>query len=483
MNAQRSTLDVDVAIIGAGVVGCAIAMRLSRARLDYCVIERRHDVAEETSKSNTGVADCGWECAPGSLEADIITSSSRRWEEIGDRLDTPFRRCGGLSIARTAEEEARLGDILAAAEANGVRARRMDAGELRRRAPYVIPEARAAVEVPDEGVIDSIRLTLGYAELAARNGVRFFLNQPLVGAEVRAERIRGAVYARHRSPSARFVVDAAGLGADAVSMILGAEEFSIWPRRGEYLLIDREVGQRIDHIVTQLPNEHTRGVMVVPATHSSLLLGPTADDDDDKFDRSTNSVVLERVLAECRTLVSGLRREDVIKSFTGLRPATERTYRVEQSTMTKNLIHACGIRSTGVSGSPGIADRVHDLLVDAGLNAPQDSRALDRLPRRPRISEGASCETMALDPLGRTVVCACEKVTAREIHDAMRSAVPACSISGIAKRTRATWGRCQGAACLSGVSFIASQYLDGPAWALPFGEDVATLGVAESSRA
>jgi glycerol-3-phosphate dehydrogenase len=478
---KRRSLDVDVAIVGAGVVGCSIAARLSQMRLDVCVLERRHDVADETSKSNTGVADSGWECVPGSLEAEIITRSSPRWEEICDRLDVPFRRCGGLSIARDADEERRLDEIVAAADANRVRTRRLDAGELRKLAPYVVPDALGAVEVPDEGVIDSIRLTLGYAELAARNGVIFCFGAPVVGADVADAHVR-ELYTPALTVRPGFVVNAAGLGADAVAGLLGAEEFTIWPRRGEYLLVDREVGRHVDHIVTQLPNEHTRGVMVVPATHHSLLLGPTADDDEDKFDRSTHGDVLERVLAECRTLVPDLRREDVIKSFAGLRPASERTYRIEPSEIVKNLIHACGIRSTGVSGSPGIADHVHDLLVDAGLSAPADPHAVERIPRRARLSEGATCETMAGDPLGRTVVCACEKVTAREIHDALSAPLPARSITGVAKRTRATWGRCQGAACLSGVSFIASQYLAGPAWALPFGEPAATLGVSEARR-
>jgi glycerol-3-phosphate dehydrogenase len=157
-------VDADVAIVGAGVVGCSIASQLSHDDLEVVVLERRHDVAEETSKANTGVTDSGWECTPGSLEADLVIRSSRRWEEICDRLDVPFKRCGSLSLARSDQEIPRLAEIAEAAATNGVRVRRLGEREIREVAPFVTDTAVAALEVPDEGVIDSLRLTLGYAE-------------------------------------------------------------------------------------------------------------------------------------------------------------------------------------------------------------------------------------------------------------------------------------------------------------------------------
>lgn len=471
-----SAHDVDVLIVGAGVVGCSIAARLSQDALTVAVAERRHDVVDETSKSNTGVADCGWECEPGTLEADLILRSSPRWEEMSERFDAPFRRCGGLSLARTEEEAGRLDGIVAAAHGNGVRARRLSGDEARALVPCIGPDIVAAVDVPDEGVIDSIRLTLGYAELAARNGVRFFCNAPVVGADVHDGRVLEV-----RTPGERFrpryVVNAAGLGADTVSRLIGAEEFRVWPRRGEYLLADREDGAAIPRVITQLPNPHTRGVMVVPSTHGSLLLGPTATDAEDKADRSTHGAVLEEIWQQCLELVPSLAGADVIKSFAGLRPASDRNYRVEPSARVANVVQACGVRSTGVSSSPAMGEHVRELLRELGLRCVPRAEALASIPRRLRLADALDCDALAADPLGRTVVCACEKVTALEIHEALRGPVPARSIAGVAKRTRATWGRCQGSACLSGVSFITSLYRDGDAWSLPVSEPDATLGV------
>jgi glycerol-3-phosphate dehydrogenase len=482
MGAQGSLTDVDVLIVGAGVVGCSIAASLSRDALDVVVVERRHDVVDETSKSNTGVADCGWECEPGTLEADLILRSNPCWEEIADRLDVPYRRCGGVSLARGPEQAEDVDDIVAGAHRNGVKSvRKLTAEEAREVAPFISDGVSAALEVPDEGIIDSIRLTLGYAELAARNGTRFVLGAPLVAADVRERRIR-AVHTPVESFRPRAVVNAAGLGADLVSRLLGGEDFRVWPRRGEYLLVDREFGRSIDKVVTQLPNSHTRGVMVVPSTHGSLLLGPTAEDDEDKGDRSTHGVVLERVLSECASLVPSVADAPLIKSFAGLRPASDLNYRVGLSDEVDNLVQACGIRSTGVSASPAVGEYVRDLVLDLGIGGAPRRGAVDRIPKRPRLAEAKHCGELAGDPLGRTVVCACEKVTAREIHDALTAPIPARSVAGIAKRTRATWGRCQGSACLSGVTFIASLYHEGEAWSLPMAEPAATLGVGRASH-
>ena len=158
------TLDVDVAVVGAGVVGCAVAARLSLDRLSVAVLERRHDVADETSKSNTGVTDSGWECQPGTLEAKLVSESSLLWEEVADRFDVPFKRCGGLCIARSDDEVPGLREVHETATRNGVRTRLLSRDDTLTLAPYVAPTVCGAVEVPNEGIVDSIRLTLGYAE-------------------------------------------------------------------------------------------------------------------------------------------------------------------------------------------------------------------------------------------------------------------------------------------------------------------------------
>ena len=436
-------IDLDVLIVGAGVIGCSIAASLSRHDVSVAVVERRHDVVDQTSKSNTGLADSGWECKPGTLETDLILGSSPRWEEVSERFDAPFRRCGAICVARSPEEAGRIDTIVGAARSNGALVRRLTGDEARELVPCLSKDVVAAIDVPNEGVIDSLRLTLGYAELAALNGVEFHLQSPVSGAVVRNRRVE-EVHTPRSTFRPRFVVNAAGLGADDVSRLLGGEDFRVWPRRGEYLLVDRALATAIPRAVTQIPNPHTRGVMVVPSTHGSILLGPTADDDEDKDDRSTHQSVLERVRQESAALIPMLATAPVIKSFAGLRPASDRTYRVEVSEQVDNLIQACGIRSTGVSASPAMGEYVHGLLRDADLRSKPRPGAHQRVPRRPRLADALDGSSVSDDPLGRTVICACEKVTAREIHDALTAPLPARSIAGIAKRTRATSGPLSG---------------------------------------
>jgi len=471
--------DLDVLIIGAGVVGSAIACRLSEFDAKVAVIDRRHDIAEEASKSNSGIAASGWTLPAGSLEAQLVCASSPRWEDVCRRLGVPFRRCGTVAIARTAEDAEQIPQLVRNAEANGVKVRALTPGEVVAVAPHATPDSAGGVEVPAEGVIDSIRLTIGYGELAAANGVHFYFAEPLLGATTAGDEV-----VEVRTPGMvlrpRFVVNAAGLGADTVSRALGCEDFEIIARRGEWLLLDREFGRRVPRILTMMPTERTHGIMVIPTAHGTCLLGPTAEDLDNKHDRSTSADVLAGVLRECRTLMPGIDERYVIKSFSGLRPHSERTYRIERSALKPNVIQAAGIRSTGVSGSLGIADHVLELLHQAGLDRPPKASFASGLDALLPFSEALDCRLAAATALGRTVVCACEKVTAAEIHRSLTSPLPARSISGIAKRTHATWGRCQGSACLSGVSFIASLYLGGQAWELPFGEPGSTLGVARA---
>jgi glycerol-3-phosphate dehydrogenase len=474
--------EVDVLIVGAGVVGAAIACRLSQLDVTVAVIDRRHDVAEETSKSNSGIAASGWALPAGGLEAQLVCASSPRWEDICGRLGVPFGRCGAVAIARTQQEAERIPELVRNATANGVETRVLTPDQVARAAPYATPNAAGGIEIPAEAVIDSIRLTIGYGELAALGGVRFYFGEPLLNATSS----RGEVV-EVRTPGTalrpRYVINAAGLEADSVSAILGGEDFRITARRGELLLMDREFARRVPRILTMLPTERTHGIMVIPTAHGTCLLGPSAEDLDNKHDRSTSADVLQYVLRECRTLMPGIDERHVIKTFSGLRPHAERTYRIEPSATVRNVIQVAGIRSTGVSASPGIADYVLTLLQRAGLDAAPKADAPDSLDITRPFGGILDCAGTAVTPSGRTVVCACEKVTAADIHRAMSSALPARSISSVAKRTHATWGRCQGAECLPGVTSIICQHLGVQPWEVPYGEPGSTLGVARARRA
>jgi glycerol-3-phosphate dehydrogenase len=472
----------DVVVVGGGVIGCAIARRLSLTTARVAVVEAAHDVGEGASKGNTGIATCGADCTPGTLEAELVTRSAPGWEALCASLDTPWERIGTLCVALTEDEEAGLGRLVEQARANGCEAELLSRPQARQLEPMLAESARAAVHIPADGIVDSLRLTIGYAELAARNGVRFLFSAPVAGFEVDDERLT-AVRTPVATLRARFVVNAAGVGAGDVSAMAGGEPFRCWPRQGQYWLLDRELGGRFRKVVGGVPSERTRGIYCVPTTNRSLLLGPTADDREDPADRAVSRDVLEQVMEAARRLVPAVRREYAIKTFAANRPASEPTYRLEADRRRPNLIHAAGIRSTGVSGSPAIAEHVHELLAQAGApvldERPRALTALEPLPRllhHPRPEE-----LFAVDARYGQVVCACEQVTAAEIAGAFAMALPPRSVDGLRKRTRATGGRCQGAVCLAGVSFLCSLHGGSAPWLLAQSEPAATIGVGPAN--
>jgi glycerol-3-phosphate dehydrogenase len=442
--------DYDVVIVGGGVVGCAIARRLSFTTARVALVEAADDVGEGASKGNTGIATCGADCPPGSLEAELVTRSSPGWEALCATLDTPFRRIGGLAVARTPEEEGTLQSLLQNARANGCDAEIVTGERARAIEPMLTPSARAALHVPADAIVDPLRLTIGYAELAARNGVDVLLDTPATGFRTAGERLTHVE--TPRGPlAAGFVVNAAGIEADTIARLAGGEPFSTWPRQGQYWLLDREIGARFRAVLGGVPGAESRGVYCVPTTHGSLLLGPTARDGTDRGDRAVDTASLDAVFAAARRLAPQLDRRWAIKTFAANRPASEPGYRIGVDRNRPNLVHAAGIRSTGVSSSPALAELVHDILGRAGApvhdERPGAATALEPVPRLFGHADPAAL--FARDPAYGEVVCPCEQVTAAEVGAALEMRLPARSVDGLRKRTHAAAGRCQGSACLA----------------------------------
>src|SRR5713226_121846 len=349
-----SDSEVDVTVIGGGVVGTAIAFRLSQTTAKVCLVEQADDLAEGASKGNSGIAECGYDTAPGSLETRLIRASNPRWEELSRRLDVPFKRMGSLCTAITDEQAGRLPHLMEVAQANGVTAELVSADEARRLEPLISEECRGALFLPEEGIIDPLRLTFGYAELAALNGAQVWLSAPVTGFG-RVDGRLSAVMTPRGTIATRYVVNAAGVQADTMSALAGGEVFRMWPRKGQFWILDRDFGARMRHLVVAVPTPTTRGVLVVPTTHGSVLLGPTAEDLEDRYDRATASDALQAVFEKARALVPSVSLDFAIKTFAGARPASDPVYRIKRDPMVPNLVHAAAIRSTGVSSSPAVA--------------------------------------------------------------------------------------------------------------------------------
>jgi glycerol-3-phosphate dehydrogenase len=467
--------DYDVIVIGGGVLGTAVAARLAMTSASVCLLEEADDVGEGASKGNAGIATTFY-APPGTLEAELIASSWPRWEDICDRLDVPFSRPGALTVAISDEQASQLAGICADAVAAGTRAELLTAAQARDLEPMLTPQCRGAVHLPDEALIDPVRLTCAYAELAAANGAVIRLCCPAMGFASADGRLT-AVETPAGWFGARWVVNAAGLGSGVLSALAGGEDIRIWPRKGQYWVLDRAFGERLHKMVLPVPLPHTRGVQVVPTTNGSALLGPDAQEISDPADKGTDPDSLQAILRLTEQLVPDVSLDYAIKTYAANRAACDETVRARPDAQRPNLLHV-GNRSTGVSASPGTADRVLELLRQAGLDCPDRPDPVRRLAKVRRLLLDPDPESLpAADPRYRQVVCVCEQVTAAEIAAAFDRHLPPRSIEGIRKRTRATGGRCQGSVCMVGVAFLCSIHTGLPPAAIRHGSGGATLGV------
>lgn len=444
-------LDTDVAIVGAGVVGCAIARELSRYELSVTLLEAGPDVGAGTSKANTALLHTGFDAKPGTLEARLV---ARGYELLGDyaeRVGIPVERTGALLVAWNDEQVAEFPGILARArECGHADLRELGVDELYRREPMLGPGARGALEVPGEGLVCPFTTPLAYATEAVLAGCDLRRSTPVSAVE----RLGGGGF-RLTLPggslSARYLVNAAGLRSDELDRMLGHDDFTVTPRRGELIVFDKLARPLVRHIVLAVPTKITKGVLIAPTVFGNVMLGPTAEDVERKDDTGSTRAGLDYLRAEGARIMPELLRHEVTAVYAGLRAATE--HADYQLTVHAPEGYACvgGIRSTGLSASMAIAEHVRGELGAAGLRLEPKEGGPPEF-RMPNIGEAGErpygqAELIERDPGYGRVVCFCERVTRGEIEDALAAPVPAVDLDGLRRRTRAHMGRCQGFFC------------------------------------
>jgi glycerol-3-phosphate dehydrogenase len=471
----------DVVIIGAGVVGAAIARELSRYQLTVILADAANDIGTGTTKANTAILHTGFDAVPGSLESRLLRRGCALLTDYAALAGIPVERTGALLVAWTAEQQRELPLIQERARQNGYdRVRPVAAAELYHREPHLGPGALAALEIPDESVICPWTTPLAYATEAVRAGVRPMLGTRVTGA--RAEGGPGGARGEHVLSTtrgtlcARWVVNAAGLHSDRVDAMLGGDGgFTIRPRRGELIVFDKLARPLIGSILLPVPTTQSKGVLVAPTVYGNVLLGPTAQDIDDRDDTATTAGGLASLTAAGRRIVPRLPEEEVTATYAGLRAATEhRDYQIRVDA-TRRYACAAGIRSTGLSASLGIAEHVVGLMGEAGL--PLHGRnGTAAPPLMPYIGQAGTrpyqdAALIAADPDYGRIICHCERVTRGEIRDALASTLPPADFDGLRRRTRVLNGRCQGFYCAATVSALMAE-LPGGARATAGGRQV-----------
>jgi glycerol-3-phosphate dehydrogenase len=442
----------DVAVIGAGVVGCAVARRLTLAGARVVVVEKAPDILDGASKGNSGILHTGFDAPPGSLEQRCIAAGYREYLEIRERLNLPLLDCGALVLAWTEAEEARLPALMEQARANGVD----DVTPLTRTQvldlePQLSPRLRAGFRVPREHVIDPWSAPTAYLLQALANGA-----EVRRGCELLGGRFDGTAWLLDTSAGplrARAVVNCAGLYGDIVDeRLLGARGFTIRPRKGQFVVFDKAAAALVKSIILPVPTATTKGVVLCRTAYGNLLVGPTAEEQESRCDTSTDGETLRRLHAKGIEMLPALAEVPVTATYAGLRPGSEeKDYRL-QSHPERRYVTVGGIRSTGLSSALGLAGEVERLLADFGeaYVAPKDIE----WPQVGAISEAAPRAWS--EPGNGGIVCHCELVTRREIEEALSGPLAAQGLAGLKRRTRVTMGRCQGFYCLGTLAQITA---------------------------
>jgi len=454
----------DILIIGAGVVGTAIARELSKFELKVMVVDKNDDVGGDASKSCSSCISTEFTLAPYSLESKICQSSRPMFDQLCKSLDIPIHYCGNIMPAVNQEQFEKIPNILKNAFENGVydveyRTRE----EILEMEPNLNPDVLGGLYSPRDTQINLFLLVIAQAENAAENGVEFLLDCKVEDIKVYNNTIE-CVKTTKGDIKAKYVINAAGLFSDEIARMVGECDFTVHPRKGQFYLLDRDTSVSVSHIISPIPLPHTRGKLVIPTVDGNILVGPTAEDLEDKFDKKTTREGLEEVEREAKMLVPGLKFKDTITQFVGLRPAREpEGYYIDLSKKVKGYLGISGIRSSGLTGSLGIAKyTVQQILWNAGLVL---NRKKNFISKRKGIVSFANASDrerdrlIAKDPLYGHVICRCEKITESEIVQAIHRPIGARTIDGIKRRVRAGMGRCQGGFCGPQVFSILSREL------------------------
>ncbi|MDT5077803.1 MAG: glycerol-3-phosphate dehydrogenase [Mycobacterium sp.] len=443
----------DVVVIGAGIVGAAIARDLASTGLHITLVEARDDVGDGTSKANTALLHTGFDATPGTLESRLVARGYHLLGAYAEQTGIPVERTGALLVAWTDEEVEALPSLKDKAERNGYQACELvDAAEVYRRVPELGAGALAGLTVPGEAIICTWTTNLALATDAVRRGVTLRRGAEVTDVIPRTDDSDYTTLVTGTGDiRGRWIVNAAGLGSDYLDAKFGYHRFTVTPRRGELFVFDKLARPMVPCIVLAVPSSRGKGVLVSPTIYGNVMVGPTSEDLEDRTATGTSEDGFEFLLTRGRALMPTLFDEELTASYAGLRAAIDHgDYLIDVDT-TQQYVLVGGIRSTGLTSGMAVAEHVMGLLAGTGLDLTPRAE-LPPPPKMPNIGEAFTrpyqdAERIAEDPAYGRIVCFCERVSAGELRDTFDSPIPPADLDGLRRRTRVMNGRCQGFYC------------------------------------
>jgi len=455
----------DIAIIGAGVTGALAARALSRYALNIALLERQNDAGAGTTKANSAIVHAGFDAEPGTHKAKFNAPGCAAMPALCETLHVPYENTGSVVLAFDEEDRRMLEVLKARGEQNGVPGLEILEGDaLFALEPNANPDCTGGLYAPTAGIVCPYELAIAGTECAAANGVEFYrefavktIDRNEDGFTCHAE--------DGREIKAKVVINATGVHADNIARLIGDHSFNITPCKGEYLLLDQTQAGIVNTVVFQCPSAMGKGVLISPTVHGNVLIGPNAEDIEDRDDLTTTDAALREVQDVVARSVPNYRIRDVITSFAGVRARCDRhDFVIEHSAVDKRFIHAGGIESPGLSAAPAVADYLVELVKEvwedkltlkanwnSGREKPIRVHALSREEYTALVKE---------QPAYGRIICRCETISEGEIIHAIHAPAGARDIDGVKRRTRSGMGRCQSGFCGTKLIEIISRELE-----------------------
>ena len=456
----------DVVIIGAGVIGGMLSRELSKYDLSVCVLEKENDVAMGASKANSGIVHGGYDPVPGTLKAKLNSEGVEQLFHAAAELHVPCKRNGSMVCAFSSEEEPLLEELYQQGQENNIPGLKILSGdEARMIEPHLSVAVTKVLCVTNAGIVCPYELTIAAIGNAMDNGVKLIRNFEVSGIS-RENDVFTVTAKSGEHVKGKYLVNCAGGYSDKIAQMAGDGFFTIIPRAGEYMLLDKEEGSRVSHTLFQCPTADGKGILVSPTVDGNLLVGPTAVKVETPGSNDTTAGGLSAVERLAAKSVPSVNFRQVITSFTGVR-ASEKNgeFILKASDCVPGLVHAGAIDSPGLTCCVSIAKYLTDILHKQGLclieksswqGCRQDPHAFRKM------SDEEKDAFIRQHPEYGKIVCRCETVSEGEILNAIRNNPPALDVDGVKRRTRSGMGRCQGGFCGPYVMELLSREMNVP---------------------
>lgn len=440
----------DVAVIGAGVIGTCVARELSRYNFKIALIEKDNDVANGTTKANSAIVHAGYDAEPGTLKSKFNKLGNPMFDKLCSDLDVPFKRIGSLVIACNEEEMDHVRELYRRGIENNIpHMKILNKDEVREKEPNIDEKVIGALYAGTAGIVGPFELAIALAENAVENDVELMLNSEVKNIEKKHDCFY--IYVGERVVKSKYIINCSGVYSDKIYNMVCDSELNITPRKGQYFVLDKGTGNLINSVIFQCPSKVGKGVLVTQTVHGNLLVGPDAQNIEDKENNETASDRLSFVRESSKKTSNKIPFNKVITSFAGLRAVSSTgDFIIGESEKVKNFINAAGIESPGLTAAPAIARYICEIIGDleGGLQE-KDNFIEKRKPviRFMELDENEKNEIIKRDSKYGRIICRCENITEGEIVDCINRKVGARTVDGVKRRVRPGMGRCQGGFC------------------------------------